>query len=73
MEEYAGYAEQLKHRIADTRLLLGKALDAGEWVLAMHLTNATVKLRLPLPETLPPEWLLPMRGLASATTVAAAS
>ncbi|MBJ7454063.1 MAG: adenylosuccinate synthetase, partial [Blastococcus sp.] len=33
VEEYAGYAEQLKHRIADTRLLLGKALDAGEWVL----------------------------------------
>src|SRR3954449_1516794 len=33
VEEYAGYADQLKHRIADTRLLLGKALDAGEWVL----------------------------------------
>jgi adenylosuccinate synthase len=33
VEEYAGYAEQLKHRIADTRLLLGEALDAGEWVL----------------------------------------
>jgi adenylosuccinate synthase len=33
VEEYAGYAEQLKHRIADTRLLLGNALDAGEWVL----------------------------------------
>jgi adenylosuccinate synthase len=33
VEEYAGYAEALKHRIADTRLLLGKALDAGEWVL----------------------------------------
>src|ERR671929_33564 len=33
VEEYAGYAEQLKDRIADTRLLLGRALDAGEWVL----------------------------------------
>src|SRR5919106_2652837 len=33
VEEYAGYAEVLKHRIADTRLLLGNALDAGEWVL----------------------------------------
>ena len=33
VDEYAGYAEALKHRIADTRLLLGKALDAGEWVL----------------------------------------
>jgi adenylosuccinate synthase len=33
VEEYAGYAEQLKDRIADTRLLLGNALDAGEWVL----------------------------------------
>ncbi|SDM98199.1 Adenylosuccinate synthetase [Geodermatophilus siccatus] len=33
VEEYAGYAEQLKHRIADTRLLLANALDAGEWVL----------------------------------------
>jgi adenylosuccinate synthase len=33
VEEYAGYAEALKHRIADTRLLLGRALDAGEWVL----------------------------------------
>src|SRR5919112_558842 len=26
-------ADQLKDRIADTRLLLGRALDAGEWVL----------------------------------------
>ncbi len=33
VEEYAEYAEALKHRIIDTRLLLGKALDAGEWVL----------------------------------------
>ncbi|KGH46131.1 adenylosuccinate synthetase [Modestobacter caceresii] len=33
VEEYAAYAEALKHRIVDTRLLLGKALDAGEWVL----------------------------------------
>ena len=33
VEEYAGYAEQLKDRIADTRLLLGRALDDGEWVL----------------------------------------
>ena len=33
VDEYARYAEALKHRIADTRLLLGKALDAGEWVL----------------------------------------
>jgi adenylosuccinate synthase len=33
VEEYAGYAEALKHRIVDTRLLLGNALDAGEWVL----------------------------------------
>src|ERR671929_7335 len=31
--EYAAYAEQLKHRIVDTRLLLGEALDAGQWVL----------------------------------------
>ncbi|MGZ4648836.1 MAG: adenylosuccinate synthase, partial [Blastococcus sp.] len=31
--EYAEYAEKLKHRIVDTRLLLGNALDAGEWVL----------------------------------------
>src|SRR6478752_4755286 len=31
--EYEAYAEQLKHRIVDTRLLLGNALDAGEWVL----------------------------------------
>ena len=33
VEEYAEYAEELKHRIVDTRLLLGNALDAGEWVL----------------------------------------
>ena len=33
VEEYPEYAEGLKHRIADTRLLLGKALDAGETVL----------------------------------------
>ena len=33
VEEYAQYAELLKPRIADTRLLLGNALDAGEWVL----------------------------------------
>ena len=33
VDEYAGYAAQLKHRIADTRLLLDRALDAGEWVL----------------------------------------
>ena len=33
VEEYAGYAEALKARIVDTRLLLGRALDAGEWVL----------------------------------------
>src|SRR5919112_1947849 len=33
VEEYAGYAEKLKPRITDTRLLLGNALDAGEWVL----------------------------------------
>src|SRR5881227_3997770 len=33
VEEYAAYAQQLKHRIVDTRLLLGNALDAGDWVL----------------------------------------
>jgi adenylosuccinate synthase len=33
VEEYAAYAEALKPRIVDTRLMLGKALDAGEWVL----------------------------------------
>src|ERR671921_139765 len=33
VEEYAGYAEELKERIADTRLLLGRALDDGAWVL----------------------------------------
>jgi adenylosuccinate synthase len=33
VEEYAAYAEQLKHRIVDTRLLLGQVLDAGEWIL----------------------------------------
>jgi adenylosuccinate synthase len=33
VEEYAGYAEVLKHRITDTRLLLGNALDRDEWVL----------------------------------------
>ena len=33
VEEYATYAEEIKHRIVDTRLLLGKVLDAGEWVL----------------------------------------
>src|SRR5512133_2728574 len=33
VEEYAQYADVLKHRIADTRLLLGNALDAGDWVL----------------------------------------
>src|SRR5204862_768621 len=31
VEEYTAYAEALKHRIVDTRLLLGQALDAGEW------------------------------------------
>ena len=31
--EYAGYADALRDRIADTRLMLGSALDAGEWVL----------------------------------------
>ncbi|MBA3525068.1 MAG: adenylosuccinate synthase [Geodermatophilaceae bacterium] len=31
--EYLGYAETLAPRIVDTRLLLAKALDAGEWVL----------------------------------------
>ena len=31
--EYSTYADQLKHRIVDTRLLLGNALDAGDWVL----------------------------------------
>src|ERR1700710_508468 len=29
VEEYAAYAEALKHRIVDTRLLLGKGLEAG--------------------------------------------
>src|SRR2546421_12385585 len=33
VEEYLGYAERLAPRIADTRLLLAKALDAGEGVL----------------------------------------
>ncbi len=33
VEEYLGYAERLAPRIADTRLLLAKALDAGEVVL----------------------------------------
>src|SRR6187551_820403 len=33
VEEYTEYAEALKHRIVDTRLLLGQVLDAGEWVL----------------------------------------
>src|SRR3954447_12760289 len=33
VEEYETYALELKHRIVDTRLLLGQALDAGEWVL----------------------------------------
>src|SRR5881227_474172 len=33
VEEYSAYAQQLKHRIVDTRLLLGNALDAGDWVL----------------------------------------
>jgi adenylosuccinate synthase len=31
--EYTGFAEALRDRIVDTRLLLGRALDAGEWVL----------------------------------------
>jgi adenylosuccinate synthase len=33
VEEYTGFAEALKDRIVDTRLMLGRALDAGEWVL----------------------------------------
>jgi len=33
VEEYLGYAERLSHRIADTRLLLGRALDDGAIVL----------------------------------------
>ena len=33
VEEYLGYAEKLAPRIADTRLLLGKALDRGDVVL----------------------------------------
>ncbi|MBI1758532.1 MAG: adenylosuccinate synthase [Actinobacteria bacterium] len=33
VEEYAGYADQLTHRITDTRLLLNAALDRGENVL----------------------------------------
>jgi adenylosuccinate synthase len=33
VEEYLGYADRLAPRIADTRLLLGRALDAGEVVL----------------------------------------
>src|ERR671933_1145531 len=33
VEEYSHYARELEHRIADTRLLLANALDAGEWVL----------------------------------------
>ncbi len=32
-DEYAGYAEQLEHHIADTGLLLGEALDEGKLVL----------------------------------------
>jgi adenylosuccinate synthase len=33
VEEYLGYAGELAHRIADTRLLLARALDRGEIVL----------------------------------------
>jgi adenylosuccinate synthase len=33
VEEYLSYAERLSHRIADTRLLLGRALDDGAIVL----------------------------------------
>jgi adenylosuccinate synthase len=33
VDEYLGYADQLAPRIADTRLLLARALDAGEVVL----------------------------------------
>src|SRR4051795_4890749 len=33
VEEYTGFAEALKDRIVDTRLMLGRALDAGQWVL----------------------------------------
>ncbi|NJC68904.1 adenylosuccinate synthase [Planosporangium thailandense] len=33
VEEYLGYAERLRQYIADTRLVLGKALEAGKTVL----------------------------------------
>ena len=38
-------------------------LDPEEFILAMHLTNAKVKMRIPLPERLPMELLPPGKAL----------